>query len=63
MIMTEMKQKYHVVCDTESEKYDFLAILRGLNVIGEPSGYGDGYYIAFECEPEVAEEAVRRWTI
>ena len=61
--MTRATEKYHATCDTEDEKYDLFAIIRGVNpeIKFEPSGYGDGYYIAIECTPDEYAEIGRRW--
>lgn len=61
--MTRAVQNYHATCDTEGEKYELLAIIRGVNdeIIAEPSGYGDGYYIAIVCTPAEFAEIGRRW--
>ena len=61
--MANNTQKYHATCGTESEKYELLAIIRGVNpdIKFEPSGCGDGYYIAIECTPDEYMEIAKRW--
>ena len=63
--MTSATKSYHAICESEDEKYELLAIIRGVNneIIAEPSGYGNSYYIAIECTPEEYAEIAHRWLI
>lgn len=56
--------KRSAICKDETEKYDLMAIIRGVNsdIPIEPSGLSDGhYYLAFECTNEEYDEICRRW--
>ena len=61
--MTEQREWRNIICNTEDEKYDLLAIIHGVNkdIATEPSGYGEGYYIAFECTSTEYAEIAQRW--
>lgn len=52
----EGRTKRHYIAKTASEKYWFMRIIReNCGIIGEPSGYGDYYYIGFMATDEEAE--------
>lgn len=52
----EGRTNRHYIARTQSEKYWFMRIIReNCGIIGEPSGYGDGYYISFMATDKEAE--------
>lgn len=47
---------YHIVANTETEKYRLLSIIRAAGaLLTGVSGYGPGYYIQISATPEQAE--------
>ena len=59
----EFENRHSAICKDEAEKYDLMAIIRGVNsdIQVEPSGCGDNYYLAFECTDDEYDEICRRW--
>lgn len=52
----EGRKSRHYIAKTAEEKYWFMRIIKeNCGVIGEPSGFGDGYYIGFMATDEEAE--------
>lgn len=52
---------YNIVCNTESEKYAIIGIIRATGaVLTGVSGYGTGYYIQLDATPAQADEINRR---
>ena len=53
---------YHIIANTEEDKYKFISIIRAAGaILTGVSGYGNGYYIQIDATTEQAEEI--RWHI
>lgn len=55
-------ENYNIYLTTETEKYNFIDLVRGAGaVLAAVSGCGPGYYISIQATPEQAENINNLW--